>query len=176
MKVNYSDEPPIKTHYSIFLAGPTPRKKEVPSWRPQAIEVLEGLGFSGTVYCPERKNNQENYDYLTQVVWEYFCLHEAGVICFWVPRKLPDMPAFTTNVEFGMYVGYRAFYGRPEWAEKKGYLDWLYKKTTNRAPCTDMKELFEQAIRHLNNFTKLYSNNESLLEECCKHAKMMKIE
>src|SRR6185437_2708590 len=106
MKVNYSNQSPVKDVYSIFLAGPTPRKEEVPSWRPDALKVLESLGFQGTVYIPEHEGRtKEGYDYLTQVEWEYECLEGAGVICFWVPRKTPDMPAFTTNVEFGRYVG-----------------------------------------------------------------------
>ncbi len=151
MRVNFSNEPPHKDRYFIFLAGPTPRRGDVPSWRPDALNVLEGFGFQGTVYVPEHDTKlMPNYDYLEQVEWEYTCLEQAGVICFWVPRKSPDMPAFTTNVEFGRYVGSgRAYYGRPEWAEKNGYLDWLYGKVTGRKPHTTMKGLFSQAISRL---------------------------
>jgi hypothetical protein len=151
MIINYSNEPAAKDPFSIFLAGPTPRKKEVPSWRPDALKVLEILDFQGTVYIPEYRDGfHEGYDYIAQVEWEYKCLENAGVICFWIPRKLPDMPAFTTNVEFGRYIGKgNAFYGRPDWAEKKGYLDWLYGKATGRAPCVSMEELFKQAINKL---------------------------
>lgn len=151
MRVNYSDEIPILESNSIFLAGPTPRKKEVPSWRPDAIQVLDRLGFGGIVYVPEHKGRtQEGYDYLAQVEWEWECLENCGVICFWIPRKLPDMPAFTTNVEFGRHTGKsKVFYGRPEWAEKKGYLDWLYHKVTGKNPATTMEELFKEALSEL---------------------------
>ena len=49
MKVFYSDGPVgwDGESPSIFLAGPTPRREDVPSWRPQALEVLAGLGFTG---------------------------------------------------------------------------------------------------------------------------------
>ncbi len=157
MKVNYSNQPPIKDHYSIFLAGPTPRKIDVPSWRPDALKVLEGIGFQGTVYVPEHDPKlPPAYDYLEQVEWEYTCLEGAGAICFWIPRKLPDMPAFTTNVEFGRYVGSgRIFYGRPAWAEKKGYLDWLYGKVTGKTPCADMEQLFTQTIAWLEEYDRM---------------------
>ena len=37
-------------------------------------------------------------------MWERIALTDATVILFWVPRKLPDMAAFTTNVEFGYWL------------------------------------------------------------------------
>ena len=41
---------------SIFLAGPTPRSKEVKSWRPEAIRLLKEKGFDGVVFVPEFEN------------------------------------------------------------------------------------------------------------------------
>lgn len=147
LTINYSDEPVIETSRSIFLAGPTPRKKEVPSWRPDAIKILQALNFRGVVYVPERKDWEEGYDYDTQVHWEWKALAAAGIIAFWVPRKLPDMPAFTTNVEFGMTVGNgRVVYGRPDWAEKKGYLDKVYKHYTGREPQSSLHNLLTEAF------------------------------
>ena len=40
-------------------------------------------------------------DYVDQAMWERIALTDATVVLFWVPRKLPDMAAFTTKVEFG---------------------------------------------------------------------------
>jgi hypothetical protein len=37
-------------------------------------------------------------------MWEREGLIKASVIFFWIPRGLPDMPAFTTNVEFGYWL------------------------------------------------------------------------
>jgi hypothetical protein len=34
---------------SIFLVGPTPRDEETPTWRHEALDILRGRGFKGTV-------------------------------------------------------------------------------------------------------------------------------
>lgn len=132
MRVIYSDEesPTEVVKKSIFLAGPTPRDAETPSWRHEALKILEDIGFDGTVFVPERQHNKI-YDYDTQVEWEWNCLHNSDVIVFWIPRELEKMPGFTTNVEFGFYLAEDVsliLYGRPDWAAKKGYLDWIYRK------------------------------------------------
>lgn len=96
MTVNYSDQEVIKGKKSIFLAGPTPREENVISWRAEACKILEKIGFNGVVYVPEYSTWKPK--------GEYVALTNATVIAFWVPRKLPSMPAFTTNVEF--VIGY----------------------------------------------------------------------
>jgi hypothetical protein len=54
---------------------------------------------------------------------------------FWVPRDLVTFPGFTTNVEFGRYVGSgRCIYGRPPGSPQTKYLDWLYRKLTGGQP------------------------------------------
>lgn len=142
MQVNYSDEPVIESSNSIFLAGPTPRDTITPSWRPEAIGILNALGFNGVVYVPEYKERKKDYDYDGQIEWEWKALEGAGVIAFWVPRKLPEMPAFTTNIEFGKWVeNEKTFYGRPDWAEKKGYLDKLYKRHKAKEPFNVLQNL-----------------------------------
>lgn len=145
MKVLYSDDPAFTGNEGIFLAGPTPRDKEVKSWRPEAIQILSYLGFEGTVLVPEHKGNNPMADYTGQVEWEYEGLNRASVIAFWIPRNLATMPALTTNVEFGYYLAlastwtynedaeiqdhvYRIIYGRPSDSPKNRYLDWLYSK------------------------------------------------
>jgi len=104
MITNYSEKEVIKGRKSIFLAGPTPRSKETVSWRPEAIEILNKLDFDGIVYIPEYGINVGDIDNDKQFAWELEALEEATTIVFWVPRKLPEMPAFTTNVEFGYWL------------------------------------------------------------------------
>lgn len=41
---------------SIFIAGPTPRDESTKSWRPEAIKYLEDIGYDGTVYIPEARD------------------------------------------------------------------------------------------------------------------------
>jgi len=134
---------------SIFLVGPTPRDSGTPSWRPEALEILERLRFHGIVFVPER-SSWNGFNYLDQVEWENEALYDAsnmGCIAAWVPRELEKMPAFTTNVEFGRFVDCGRFvYGRPDGAPKTGYLDWLYQKETGWAPCTSLEALMEFAV------------------------------
>ena len=57
------------------------------------------------------------------------------------------MPAFTTNVEFGRYIGSgRVVYGRPDNAEKCRYLDWLYQDVTGNKYHNTLKGTLEEAI------------------------------
>ena len=135
MQVIYAREPfPTSCTRSLFLAGPTPRRADVASWRPEALRLLEALGYDGTVFVPEDRGitgcavDPESYQ--DQVTWEDQALARADVILFWVPRDLspdadgnPSMPAFTTNVEFGEWMASgKAVLGAPEGAPKTGYL------------------------------------------------------
>ena len=150
MKVLFADQPPVFDGLSIFLAGPTPRSSEVASWRLQALEVLKQRGFTGWALVPERQDWVAAFDYTDQVEWEFTCLEAATVIAFWIPRDLHTLPGFTTNVEFGRYIGSgRCVYGRPEDAPKNRYLDWLYTKLTGSAPCRSLEETFETALQRI---------------------------
>lgn len=119
MQINYSDQPVITGKKSIFLAGPTPRGKNQISWRKEACEILERLNFDGVVYVPEYSTWHPKEDYTDQAMWERMALTEATVIMFWVPRSLPDMAGFTTNVKFGYWMPTKkVIYGRPNTAKK----------------------------------------------------------
>lgn len=152
MIINYSDQEVIKGEKSIFLAGPTPRGENVISWRAEACEILKQLGFDGVVYVPEYSTWKPKDDYVDQAMWERIALTNATVILFWVPRKLPDMGAFTTNVEFGYWLhSGKVIYGRPNDASKIKYLDWLYKLDYGESPYEDLKSLLESSIELVNN-------------------------
>lgn len=152
MIINYSDQEVIKGEKSIFLAGPTPRGENVISWRAEACEILMQLGFDGVVYVPEYSTWKPKDDYVDQAMWERIALTNATVILFWVPRKLPDMGAFTTNVEFGYWLhSGKVIYGRPNDASKIKYLDWLYKLDYGKSPYEDLKSLLESSIELVNN-------------------------
>lgn len=128
MNIIFSGEKfPDVTTKSIFLAGPTPREKHVRSWRvPDALEILEKLGYDGDVFIPEDREWQEgtNYDAHHYLPWETAGLNRADVIVFWVPRDLVDMPAFTTNVEWGVWANSgKAVFGAPPDMPKNLYLE-----------------------------------------------------
>ena len=135
---------------SIFLAGPTPRggDDKAKSWRPKAMELLKAAGFRGVIFNPESRHEYHG-DYLDQIEWEQEHRGGADLILFWVPRKMPDMPAFTTNVEFGEdYRSEKMLYGRPDWAYKTRYLDFLYRQT-GKEPASSLDDLIDQAIKFL---------------------------
>lgn len=150
MNIVYSNQPINIQENSLFLAGCSPRSKDVKSWRPEALKILENLGFHGTVYVPEWDNNASGINYFDQVEWEYAHLETCKVIVVWVPRKFPEMMGMITNVEFGSYVrSKRMIYGRPDWAEKCDYLDWLYTKITGCKPFNNLTGLLNHACLSL---------------------------
>lgn len=124
MRVTYALQPLPK---SIFLAGPTPRSIEVPSWRPEAVRMLrEDLRFDGTVFVPESADGKPHNEYDHQISWEWEAINQATIVVFWVPRELATMPAFTTNVEFGyLAASGKVVLGAPPDAKKMGYLKAL---------------------------------------------------
>lgn len=134
MHVVYAKQnPPESWTHSIFLAGPTPRDPRTPSWRPEALKILEDMGYNGVVFVPEPGDGGWAGSYTDQTEWEEMGLEMADRIVFWIPRDLRTMPAFTTNVEFGRYVqSGKAVLGHPEGAPKTRYLDWLGQKNDVR--------------------------------------------
>ncbi|MEM7152005.1 MAG: nucleoside 2-deoxyribosyltransferase domain-containing protein [Myxococcota bacterium] len=127
MTVVYAKEAmPRAVTASVFLAGPTPRSLDVPSWRPQCLELLEAQGFAGVVFVPEPRDGVFVGSYDEQIDWELQALARADCILFWVPRDLETMPAFTTNVEFGHYAhSGKVVLGAPADAPKLRYLRGL---------------------------------------------------
>jgi nucleoside 2-deoxyribosyltransferase-like protein len=147
MDVIFSDQPVAVRQPSIFLAGPTPRSSDVSSWRPEALDLLRGLGFAGTVLVPERRDWSVQFDYLDQVEWEFTGLEGCSVIAFWVPRHPETLQGYTTNVEFGRYIGLgRCIYGRPDGAPHTRFLDWFYAKLTGRRPEVTLLATMEAAV------------------------------
>lgn len=126
MKIVHALEPLQK---SIFLAGPTPRDSETSSWRPEALNILELIGFDGTVFVPESNNWMAHDNYDAQIRWEWEAINQSTVVVFWIPRDLVTMPAFTTNVEFGLTVAStKAILGFPPDAPKMSYLKALAER------------------------------------------------
>lgn len=131
MKTIYTyEDMPTSTVKSIFLAGPTPRDEQTLSWRPSALQLLEEMGFGGHVFMPEyRDGDSRGGSYEDQVAWETEALNRADVIVFWVPRDMKNMPALTTNVEFGHWCNSgKIVFGAPRNAEHVKYLFNMAKR------------------------------------------------
>lgn len=147
------------TECSVFLAGPTPRSEDVPSWRPEAIDLFEKhMDNDLTVFVPEPNWEKDmtfaelNLKYAEQIIeWEHQAIAASNVILMWVPRDLKDMPAFTTNVEFGLYVKeYKLYYGRPDSAPKNRYLDYCYEKFIGKKPASTLESLVKDIVKIIN--------------------------
>ena len=82
------------------------------------------------VYNPECSNHKPKANYIDQAQWEREALSNASVIVFWIPRKLPDMPGFTINVEFGY---------------------WLYNVDTKQKPYNTIEDLLSSAMLQADN-------------------------
>ena len=151
MQVVYAHQSaPSSWTSAIFLAGPTPRSNEVPSWRPGALSILDRLGYLGVVFVPEPSDGAWRVDYDGQVEWEERHRRLCDAIVFWCPRDLVTMPAFTTNVEFGLDIETgKVRYGRPDGAPKTRYLDWQYRHRSKREPASSLKTLLAATVAEL---------------------------
>lgn len=78
---------PLPCGPSVFLAGPTPRSSDVPSWRPAPTRELaaqwQGPGKLA-VLIPEPPDGQRFAYYDDQVQWETDARGTASVILFWM--------------------------------------------------------------------------------------------
>ncbi len=98
----------------------------------------------------------DNYD--SQITWEQKYLKAADLLVFWVPRELTHMPAFTTNIEFGMYImsDKDLIYGRPADSPKNKYLDFSYEKYRNKKPYNNILDMTYDIT-----YNYIIPNNES---------------
>lgn len=159
MKLVFATQPiPQDMTNSIFLAGPSPRAKDVHDWRVEALAILKEIGFTGTVFIPipegkfYGKDDDPSWTYINQIGWECEARQVSDKIIFWVARDIAGkMPAFTTNVEFGedLHSG-KMVYGRPDTAEKNRYLDHRYvEDRANGKVFNDLRELLATTVSQL---------------------------
>ena len=116
---------------AIFLAGPCPRSNFNEDWRLDAFDILDEIGFTGTVLTPTNPNFKamaSKFNMSTdesrqkQVAWERAAMHAASAIVFWIPRS-EKFPARTTNYEFGeWYKKPNIFVGWPDDAIHNEYM------------------------------------------------------
>ena len=158
MYLAFSDQPlPLIVKSSLFLAGPSPRSKDVLDWKKEAVELLKKLNFDGTVYIPVPKDffltggpQSATWHYDNQIAWECAARARADITVFWVPRSIKgEMPAFTTNIEFGEDLNSgKINYGRPLTAEKCRYLD-LRAKEIGAVIYDSLEEILTATVKTL---------------------------
>lgn len=129
MNLTYAREKFIEGPQSIFLAGPTPREKEVESWRPEAIRLLDSMSFQGSVFIPEPRSGNWEWSVYDQIDWEDDGLTLATHIVFWVPRNMLNLPGLTTNIEWGeWHRSGKVTLGFPPEAEHIRHMSYKAKK------------------------------------------------
>jgi len=134
---------------SIFLAGPTyrdPIKGAKKSWRNEASSIFAQLQFDGHLFIPEPFGG----DYRYQIAWEEHHLEMATVILFWVPRNMEELPALTTNIEFGEWMkSGKIVLGYPKGAPHLDYMH--YKANKYEVPvCHELRSAVSEAINLCN--------------------------
>lgn len=153
MNLIFSDQPVKVSEKMIFLAGPTSRTNDFDkSWRKEMAALFEQAGFDGTICIPEfsEKRPFTDADWQNQVNWEWTLLDNAACILFWIPRHLPDMPGFTTNLEFGTWLHrspQKVVLAYPPDAEKMEWLKIRYEYMTGKQPVYTMEDAVSEAIK-----------------------------
>ena len=152
MDVVYSGDSYDSLKKSIFLAGPTPRSKDVLSWRNEAIKLFLDNGFDGTLVIPEREDKpyyeeENNYD---EIKWDLKALTDCDVVMMWIPRNC-DMLGLSSNVEFGYLLNKgNMIYGRPNEAFRCELLDYLYKEKLGREYTDSLEKTVINTIKFIN--------------------------
>lgn len=142
----------------LFLAGPAARNNDYAhSWRKEAVDFLTAVGFEGTAIIPMHEqqsqftDSDEEWDARTE--WEWAAMKLADKIIFWVPRKMPDLPALTTNLEFGMCCERypdKVVLGYPDTAEATQWMRKRYMVVTGKTPTDTLITTLITAIRPQN--------------------------
>lgn len=136
---------------TIFLAGPTPRDKNITSWRFEAIEIFKKLGYKDSLIIPEKlgKHYYEEIGNYDEIVWDFDAICSADIVMMWIPRN-KDMLGLSTNVEFGYLLNKgNLIYGRPDNAFRCEFLDYLYKKEQKKEPINNLEDLIKETIKYL---------------------------
>lgn len=126
---------------SVFLNGPTSRRQILEfNHRCQSVKYLRDAGFTGWIFVPEPRGQEEPGDFTEQGFiheWESSRRLYASCNSFWVPRDDGEMLGLNTNFEWG-YNTAQMIYGStgqfmvvgwPEYAKRMG----LPRHYTNRA-------------------------------------------
>ncbi len=143
----------VNMRNSIFLAGPCPRNNYEEDWRYGVFDMLEELGFTGTVITPtnDKYSEMERHEaeaLWAQTEWERTMMHMCSALVFWVPR-CEKWPAFTTNIEFGeWYKKKGVYFGFPDDATRMKYLTLKFTEQ-KKSWYNDLRTMLADVVRDL---------------------------
>lgn len=147
---------------SVFLAGPSPRSKDVQSWREGAVALLRSYNFDGPIVIPEDRDGPSgDFDFDEQVSWEYDGLRGAKVIGFYVPRDMKILPGLTTNDEWGYWkTSGKCVFAAPQDAQHVKYQFWWARKL-NVPTANNLPDFVREVIKL---YAQIDSSNNFLLK------------
>ena len=150
MKIIYAHQPfPRNFEKSIYLAGPPLGDCDALSWKSQALQILEASKYDGVVFVPETEDGQQRIDFDQQIDWDFEAMRRSDVLVFWVAAEKDAMPAFTTQVEFGLTLNRgKALLGIPKGVDKSGYMEKIASENHVSIRYT-LEELINTALNRL---------------------------
>jgi hypothetical protein len=146
--VHAGEQSPAEFAKSLYLVGPTPRSPSVPSWRPEALRLLQSRGYDGVVFVPETRSGARA-DYDGQIEWELQSIRISDVLLCWMPASQADLPGLTTRVECGLEArSGKLIFGAPREAYKTTYLQQLLPRY-DVPVVKSLEELVDLAVQRL---------------------------
>jgi len=139
---------------TVFLAGPIERvpegeKPRFPRWRDYALKYLDARPEKLVVYNPEWTTRPLGWTYQAQVEWEFRAISNAMVRLFWIDRRLPGLPGFTTNIEWGKWWDDACTVsGAPPDAPHTRYMQTLHR-FVGKPWCTNLQQCCDVAVGRL---------------------------
>lgn len=88
MRTFFVGEPfPQEITCTLFLMGPSAQGTHAaaPSWRREALGMLDSFGFSGEVFVPELRKGACGIETCAQASWEEAAQHQSDRILVWLP-------------------------------------------------------------------------------------------
>lgn len=122
---------PINLQNAIFLAGPCPRTEDAIDWRDEFIQGLEETDFRYQVINPTNREweKMDEPKLKNQTKWEHDMMKMSSCVVF-VINRTKENPAFTTNIEFGMWCNNNTdlIVCIPNGSEKCEYIETVCKE------------------------------------------------
>jgi 8-oxo-dGTP pyrophosphatase MutT (NUDIX family) len=155
---------PQNVEKMLFLADSTFQQDKLnSSWRMDAIQWLEQLGYDGIVYIPEdREGSPTNavLDDEARIRWTHGAQMRSDVIVFWLPADIKSSSDIVTGVELGwLMASGRIILAMPSETEKVRDLR-LYAQQFGVPYYTTLSKALDEAVKRIGVGAQRY-NGES---------------
>lgn len=165
---------------SIYLAGPD-NSPDIfaPSWRNEAIHILDDLKFNGRVYVPEisdyNQYNKNDYTESDKNKWIYNHMDNADLVVFWFPNNIVDIKSY---IDFGYMLGNRrnqVVLGYPESDINIENMKRLYDLSNDYGTTHRLDFLLIKAIKILVSFFSSENEDLKFVSDIITYDKVLKL-